>query len=73
MNNALTVREKVETAVRSINRWIGLGMCYRCALIATSELLSVDRDKLEQVWLDYEAEKMNDEIRSSADPEELRQ
>lgn len=50
----LMAQECADVTLRSVDTWIESGMCWRCALIATSTHFKIELDKLEALWLDRE-------------------
>lgn len=56
MLTARSPREALDTAFRSVERNIEIGLCAACALTMTAQTLRISRDKLEDLWI---AEKVS--------------
>lgn len=54
-------RESLETAFASVERNIEIGLCPPCALTLTAHTLKVNRQKLEDLWIEEKVSQLGEE------------
>lgn len=58
MHSERTTREAVATLLKSVEDWLSIGVCQKCAIVATAAQFMVDYDTVETLWVDSQVSKL---------------